>query len=64
MVQAPSRDVEPEPTPVPPARHEPDPVAAEIDRVLDKINAQGMHSLTAEEKRFLKEVAERKKDRE
>ena len=64
MVQAPSRDVEPEPAPQPPSRPEPDPVSAEIDRVLDKINAKGMHSLTTEEKRFLKEVAERKKDRE
>lgn len=66
MVQAPAReDAEPEPGPAG-ARpgSEPDPVAAEIDRVLDKINAQGMHSLTSEERRFLREIAEKKREDE
>jgi membrane associated rhomboid family serine protease len=38
-----------------------DPVAAEMDRVLDKISAEGMSSLTADERRFLFEVSNRKK---
>ena len=38
-----------------------DPVAAEVDRVLDKISAQGLGSLTAAERRFLDEVAKQKK---
>jgi membrane associated rhomboid family serine protease len=37
-----------------------DPVAAEVDRVLDKISATGIESLTPEEKRFLAEVSKRK----
>jgi rhomboid family protein len=37
-----------------------DPVAAEVDRVLDKISAYGIQSLTAEERRFLDEVSKRK----
>lgn len=37
-----------------------DPVAAELDRVLDKISASGIESLTPEEKRFLNEVSKRK----
>jgi membrane associated rhomboid family serine protease len=37
-----------------------DPVAAEVDRVLDKISAHGIESLTAEERRFLDEVSKRK----
>ncbi len=37
-----------------------DPVAAEVDRVLDKISASGLESLTPEEKRFLDEVSKRK----
>jgi membrane associated rhomboid family serine protease len=38
-----------------------DPVAAEVDRVLDKISAQGLGSLTPAERRFLDEVAKQKK---
>jgi len=38
-----------------------DPVAAEVDRVLDKISATGIESLTPEERRFLNEVSKRKK---
>ncbi len=38
-----------------------DPVAAEVDRVLDKISAQGLGSLTAAERRFLDEVSKQKK---
>jgi hypothetical protein len=37
-----------------------DPVAAELDRVLDKISATGIESLTSDEKRFLDEVSKRK----
>lgn len=37
-----------------------DPVAAEVDRVLDKISAKGIGSLTPEERRFLDEVSKRK----
>jgi len=43
-------------------RSEKDPVTAEIDRVLDKISATGMDSLTADERRFLDEVSRKKKD--
>jgi membrane associated rhomboid family serine protease len=38
-----------------------DPVAAEVDRVLDKINEKGIGSLTQAERRFLDEVAKQKK---
>jgi membrane associated rhomboid family serine protease len=37
-----------------------DPQAVELDRVLDKINEKGIGSLTADERRFLDEVARRK----
>ena len=37
-----------------------DPVTAEVDRVLDKISAKGIGSLTPEERRFLDEVSKRK----
>jgi len=37
-----------------------DPVAAEMDRVPDKISAKGIGSLTPEERRFLDEVSKRK----
>jgi membrane associated rhomboid family serine protease len=37
-----------------------DPVATEVDRVLDKISAKGIGSLTPEERRFLDEVSKRK----
>jgi membrane associated rhomboid family serine protease len=52
------------PAPTSPARRrriEADPVAAEVDRVLDKISALGLSSLTAAERRFLDEVAKQKK---
>jgi membrane associated rhomboid family serine protease len=50
------------PTPLRPRRRaDADPVAAEVDRVLDKISEQGMNSLTAAERRFLDEVARKKK---
>src|SRR5688572_13563047 len=52
-------------TPVPPARArrrvDADPVAAEVDRVLDKINENGIASLTPAERRFLDEVSRQKK---
>jgi membrane associated rhomboid family serine protease len=52
-------------TPVTPARPlrrvEADPVAAEVDRVLDKISEKGIASLTPAERRFLDEVAKQKK---
>lgn len=53
------------PTPVTPARTrrraEADAVAAEVDRVLDKISAEGLSSLTPAERRFLDEVSKKKK---
>jgi membrane associated rhomboid family serine protease len=42
-------------------RIESDPVAAEVDRVLDKISEKGISSLTPAERRFLDEVAKQKK---
>ncbi len=42
-------------------RLETDPVAAEVDRVLDKISQQGIASLTPAERRFLDEVSKQKK---
>jgi membrane associated rhomboid family serine protease len=45
--------------PLPP-RPGSDPVATEVDRVLDKISAKGIESLTPEERRFLDEVSKRK----
>jgi len=62
MVQTASRDADARGTA--PIRQIPrpgsDPVAAEMDRVLDKISAKGIGSLTPEERRFLDEVAKRK----
>jgi len=51
------------PTPVQRSRRrmDKDPVTVEIDRVLDKISAQGMDSLTHDEREFLHEVSARKK---
>jgi membrane associated rhomboid family serine protease len=49
-------------TPMQPRRSiDSDPVAAEVDRVLDKISEKGISSLTAAERRFLDEVAKKKK---
>ncbi len=52
-------------TPVTPARPrrrvDADPVAAEVDRVLDKISEKGIASLTPAERRFLDEVSKQKK---
>jgi hypothetical protein len=51
-------------TPMRPRRRvDTDPVAAEVDRVLDKISEKGISSLTAAERRFLDEVARQKKER-
>jgi membrane associated rhomboid family serine protease len=51
-------------TEVRPALARPQPLeeypAEEVDRVLDKISAFGIHSLTADERRFLDEVSKRK----
>jgi membrane associated rhomboid family serine protease len=51
--------------PVTPARQrrraDADPVAAEVDRVLDKISEKGIGSLTPAERRFLDEVSKQKK---
>jgi Family of unknown function (DUF6576) len=38
-----------------------DTLTAEVDRVLDKISEKGISSLTAAERRFLDEVAKKKK---
>src|SRR5206468_10883644 len=43
--------------PKPPRRVERDPAQAEIDRVLDKISARGIDSLTPAERRFLAEMS-------
>jgi membrane associated rhomboid family serine protease len=49
-------------TPLRPRRRaDADPVAAEVDRVLDKISEKGISSLTPAERRFLDEVAKQKK---
>lgn len=49
-------------TPIRPRRRrDSDPLAIEIDRVLDKISAQGISSLTPDERLFLDEVARKKK---
>jgi hypothetical protein len=49
-------------TPMRPRRRvDSDPVAAEVDRVLDKISEKGLSSLTPAERRFLDEVAKQKK---
>ena len=52
-------------TPVTPMRPQrgvdTDPVSAEVDRVLDKISEKGLSSLTPAERRFLDEVAKKKK---
>ncbi len=47
--------------PRPRRRVDADPVVAEMDRVLDKISAHGIASLTPAERKFLDEVAEKKK---
>jgi membrane associated rhomboid family serine protease len=53
--------------PAPPPRAErprpgKDPVTLEMNRVLDKISAKGITSLTPEERRFLDDIAKQKKD--
>ena len=64
MVQSGSAEPERR-TPVTPMRPrqriESDPVAAEVDRVLDKISEKGISSLTPAERTFLDEVAKQKK---
>jgi membrane associated rhomboid family serine protease len=66
MVQSGSAEPERR-TPVTPARPrrrvDADPVAAEVDRVLDKISEKGIASLTPAERRFLDEVSKQKKGR-
>jgi membrane associated rhomboid family serine protease len=65
MVQSGSAEPERR-TPVTPARQrrrvDADPVAAEVDRVLDKISEKGIASLTPAERRFLDEVSKQKKN--
>ncbi len=64
MVQSGSSEPERR-TPVTPMRPrrgiESDPVTAEVDRVLDKISQRGISSLTPAERKFLDEVARKKK---
>ena len=65
MVQSGGAEPEHRATPAP-LRHQrraddSDPVAAEVDRVLDKISEKGIGSLTPAERRFLDEVAKQKK---
>jgi rhomboid family protein len=64
MVQTGAADPDHRTPPAPlPQRRRPDgdPVAAEVDRVLDKISEKGIASLTPAERRFLDEVAKQKK---
>ena len=66
MVQSGAHDPSrrrPSPPPRPRPRSEPDAATAELDRVLDKISAHGIASLTPSEKRFLDEVSRRKQDK-
>jgi membrane associated rhomboid family serine protease len=63
MVQSSSRETERQsssPSSRISSRPATDPLNAELDRVLDKINEKGIASLTAEERRFLDEIARRK----
>jgi len=46
-----------------PRRAERDPSQAEIDRVLDKISARGIESLTPAERRFLTEMSRKMRGR-
>ena len=46
-----------------PRRAERDPSQAEIDRVLDKISARGIESLTPAERRFLTEMSRKMRSR-
>jgi rhomboid family protein len=46
-----------------PRRPERDPAQAEIDRVLDKISARGIDSLTPAERRFLSEMSRKMRDK-
>jgi membrane associated rhomboid family serine protease len=46
-----------------PRRTERDPAQAEVDRVLDKISARGIESLTPAERRFLAEMSRKMRDR-
>ena len=46
-------------SPGPPRRTPETSVKEEVDRVLDKISERGLHSLTAEERRFLDEMSKR-----
>jgi hypothetical protein len=49
--------------PRPPAAPPPDRTQAEVDRLLDKISASGIESLTPAERRFLAEMSRRLRDR-
>jgi membrane associated rhomboid family serine protease len=53
-----------ESAPRPPTPPPPDRTQAEIDRVLDKISASGIGSLTPAERRFLAEMSQRLRDRD
>ena len=49
------------PASLPSRAGEADPVAREMDRVLDKISAEGLASLTPDERRFLDDIAKQKR---
>jgi hypothetical protein len=49
------------PASLPSRAGEADPVAREMDRVLDKISAEGIESLTPDERRFLDDIARQKR---
>ncbi|PYO39910.1 MAG: hypothetical protein DMD33_19350 [Gemmatimonadetes bacterium] len=58
----PGRSARASDAPKPPRRAERDPAQAEIDRVLDKISARGIDSLTPAERRFLAEMSRKMRD--
>jgi membrane associated rhomboid family serine protease len=60
--EAPEPRRRPSPVPRSRPRKEPDAATAELDRVLDKISAEGISSLTPAERRFLDEVSRRKQN--
>lgn len=62
MVQSSTRETEHQmPRPRQVGRPTADPMAAELDRVLDKINEKGLSNLTPEERRFLDDYARKNK---
>jgi membrane associated rhomboid family serine protease len=57
-----ARSSDPGRSPAPPRRRPTDRTQAEVDRVLDKISASGINSLTPAERKFLAEMSKRMRD--